>query len=60
MSLERLVKLALSVDYYDAARACDWTWVKGWISLWPTPLPYKYGADLLWWIFVTVVFRLEV
>lgn len=59
MSLERLVKLALVVDYYDATRACDWTWVKGWVSLWPIPPPHKYGADLLWWMFVTIVFRLE-
>lgn len=59
MSLERLAKLALVVDYYDATRACDWTWVKGWISFWPIPPPHKYGSDLLWWMFVTIVFCLE-
>ena len=59
MSLERLVKLALIVDYYDAGQTCDWAWVKGWISLWPTPPPHKYGVDLQWWMFATIVFRLE-
>ncbi|KAK1830932.1 hypothetical protein QBC39DRAFT_331273 [Podospora conica] len=59
MSLCPLVKLALIVDYYDASRGCDWSWVRSWIKLWPSPTPCLPGWHLVWWIFATIVFRLE-